>query len=311
MLRRENKMTDQQQIAVGDGEEEELEKPDEEFKEELGSDMVDIEDQAESKKKKTAEYNQQILIALGFKRYEDAGVIKYNIRVMGDKIGVTFNETNPLGKVWAYKIPEGDEDKEFLKNGDLKQHPLIQKYHAIQESKEPMPEISVAGKITEKRGKAIKVEIEENGEKKEIFYGQGAVKKDNTGYFLPSGFSKATKDHEAKMETPRDIRLPDYLTQLEQAPATDITKEKDVPKEKGEIQPTDKSTMAEVIKQEPTEYTELITKYTNMLAEVTEAVLADDRIPSREKGYAVKFIYYSVKYASEGNGKGGDQEEQA
>ena len=55
---------------------------------------------------------------------------------------------------------------------------------------------------------------------------------------------------------------------------------------------------------------ELIKKYVNLLSEVTQAVSAEDRIPDREKGYAVKFIYYSVKHALE-NGKGGDHEEQA
>ena len=284
-------MTNGQQEISGDKEGDDLEKAEKEFREELGSDMVDV---AEPKKEQTAEQNQQILKALGFKRYEDVGVVKWNIHVMDIKIGVTFNETNPLGKIWAYKIPEGDEDKEFLKNGDLKSHPLIQKYEAIKEGKEPKPETSVTGKILEKRGKAIKVEITENGETKEIFYGQGAVKKDTDGYFIPGGFSKATKEHEAKMTVPRDIRLPDYLTQLEQAPAADTTKEKDVSKGKGESQPTDNTTMDEVIKQEPTEYTESIAKYTNILAEVTEAIQAEDRIPSREKGYAVKFVYYSV-----------------
>ena len=265
----------------------------------------------------TAKENQRILAALGFKPYEDAGVIKYNIRVLDIKIGVTFNETNPLGKIWAYIVPEGDEEKKFLKNGDLKQHPLIQKYHAIQEGKEPMPEISVTGKITEKRGKAIKVEIEENGEKKEIFFGQGAVKKDKDGYFVPAGFSKATKDHDAKMAVPRDIRLRDYLTQLEQAPAADTAKEKkELPKKpdelkKTELQPTEKSkeieytdTRTQVIE------AELIQKYTNLLANVTEAIKAEDRIPEREKGYGIKFVYYSVKYAME-NVNGGDHEEQA
>ena len=53
---------------------------------------------------------------------------------------------------------------------------------------------------------------------------------------------------------------------------------------------------------------ELIAKYTDMLAQVTEAVNAEDRIPDREKGYAVKFIFYSVRGAME-NGKGGDREE--
>ena len=314
-------MAEQEQIPTDAEAEAEFKAAEEAFEEKAKQEAKQIEtgEQKTSDSKDlplTAKQNQQILGALGFKCYEDTGVIKYNLRVLDIKIGVTFNENNPLGKIWAYKIPEGDEDKEFLKNGELAEHPLVEKYIAIKEGKEPLPEISVTGKILEKRGKAIKVEITENGETKEIFYGQGAVKKDNDGYFLPAGFSKATKDHEAKMAVPRDIRLPDYLTQLEQAPAADITKEKEeLPKKpdelaKTDLQPTDKTTMDEVIKQEPTEYTELIAKYTNMLAEVTETVLADDRIPNREKGYAVKFIYYSVKYAAEGNGKGGDHEGQ-
>ena len=241
-----------------------------------------------------AEQNQQILKALGFKRYEDAGVVKYNIRVMNIKIGVTFNETNPLGKIWAYKVPEGDEDKEFLKNGDLKQHPLIQKYHAIQEGKEPMPEISVVGKITEKRGKAIKVEIEENGEKKEMFFGQGAVKKDKDGYFLPAGFSKAVKDkHDAKMAIPRDIRLPNYETELKQAPTENTTEEgkKKEEVEKGTI--ADKiphkelATLAE--SEKPT-----VDYYVNLIGEITEKVNAEERIADRERGYAISKVFDAI-----------------
>ncbi len=269
---------------------------------------VAVEKKPSQKKEETAKENQQILAALGFKRYEDTGVIKYSIRVMDKKIGVTFNETNPLGKVWAYTVPEGEEDKEFLKNGELAEHPLIEKYIAIKEGKEPMPEIRVTGKITEKRGKAIKIEIEENGETKQIFFGQGAVKKDNDGYFIPAGFSKATKDHEAKMAIPRNIRLQDYLIQLEQAPMADTTEEKkELPKKpdelaKAELQPTGKTTMDEIIKPEE-EYTDMgeqviieehIKKYVGILARVTEVILAEDRIPDREKGYGVKFVYYSV-----------------
>jgi len=214
---------------------------------------------------------------------------------MDVKIGVTFNETNPLGKVWAYKIPEGDEEKQFLKNGDLKQHPLIQKYHAIQEDKEPLPEISVTGKITEKRGKAIKVEIEENGEKKAIFYGQGAVKKDKEGqYFIPAGFSKATKDHEAKMETPRDIRLPAYGTQLEEAPIADTTKEKDAQEEKAE-----QGTMADKIHpKEPVPLTEgekpTVDYYVNLIGEITVKVNAEERIADRERGYAISKVFDAI-----------------
>ena len=218
-------MLENQREVTNEEAEREFVEAEETFKEELGVEEPTGEE--------TAKRNQQIITALGFKKYEDGGVIKYSIRVMDIKIGVTFNETNPLGKVWAYKIPEGDEDKEFLKNGDLKQHPLILKYYAIQEGKEPIPEVSVTGKITEKRGKAIKVKIEENGENKEIFFGQGAVKKDNDGYFIPAGFSKATKDHDAKMDMPRNIRLSDYETEMKQILETDKTKEEE-PKERAE-----------------------------------------------------------------------------
>ena len=54
---------------------------------------------------------------------------------------------------------------------------------------------------------------------------------------------------------------------------------------------------------------ELIMKYIEILARVTIAVDQESRISDREKGYAVKFVYYSVKAALE-NGKGGDHEEQ-
>lgn len=43
---------------------------------------------------------------------------------------------------------------------------------------------------------------------------------------------------------------------------------------------------------------ELITKYVEMLSQVTEAVAEEERIPDREKGYAVKFVYHSVKAES-------------
>lgn len=63
---------------------------------------------------------------------------------------------------------------------------------------------------------------------------------------------------------------------------------------------------AEPAKPATTAVADLIAKYTDILAQVTEAVNAEDRIPDREKGYAVKFIYYSVKGALE---NGGNREE--
>lgn len=52
---------------------------------------------------------------------------------------------------------------------------------------------------------------------------------------------------------------------------------------------------------------ELITKYRDILAEITIAVNTDDRIPDREKGYATKFLYDSV--TAEMERIGGSQEE--
>ena len=48
-----------------------------------------------------------------------------------------------------------------------------------------------------------------------------------------------------------------------------------------------------------------IAKYVEILAQVTEAVNAEDRIPDREKGYATKFIYDSVTAEMQ---TGGDHE---
>jgi len=271
-----------------DKEEQELEEAEKEFAEEMEGEIEDTEE--------IAEQNQQILAALGFKRYEDPGVIKYAIRVMDIKIGITFNEAHPLGKIWAYKIPEGDEEKEFLKNGDLNQHPLVQKYKSIQEGKEPLPEIIVTGKIIEKRGKAILIQIEENGESKQIFFGQGAVKKDTEGYFIPAGFSNATKEHDAKMAIPRDIRLSDYKTQLEQAPVADTTKKEE---EKESKEKAEQGTVADKIPhKEPVPLAEgeklTVDYYVNLIGEITEKVRADERISEREAGYAINMVFNAI-----------------
>ena len=310
-------MSEEQQSLSGEEKEErELEEAEKQFEEE--NKIIAAQQSGEPTKEETAEQNQRILAALGFKPYHDAGVTKYSIRVMNVKIGVTFNETNPLGKVWAYYIPEGDEEKKFFKNGKLAEHPLIQKYRAIQEGKEPMPEISVTGKVIEKRGKAIKVEIEENGEIKQIFFGQGAVMKDKDGHFIPAGFSKSGKDkegkeHDAKMDLPRDIRLPDYETQLSQVPTTDAMKEQEEGKEKMELpkkpdekaktdlQPTDKSTLAEIIAPKESEGATTaegekptVDYYVNLIGEITAKVGAEERIETRERGYAINMVFNAI-----------------
>lgn len=53
---------------------------------------------------------------------------------------------------------------------------------------------------------------------------------------------------------------------------------------------------------------DLIYKYLDILAQVTEAVKEEDRIPDREKGFATKFVYDDVVHELE---NGGGHEEQA
>ena len=53
---------------------------------------------------------------------------------------------------------------------------------------------------------------------------------------------------------------------------------------------------------------ELIAKYTDILAQVTEAVRSNDTFLDREKGYVTNWVANAVKGAME-NGKGGDREE--
>ena len=287
----------------------------------------------------TAEKNQQILIALGFtphwhdKDKEGNDETNFGIQILNMKIGVKFNDKNPAGKVWAYVLT-ADNKKDFIKNGDLKQLPFVQRYLDIQAGKKPIPEPTVTGRIIERIGKGIKIEIKEDGEKKEIFFGLGAVKRHDDGHhFIPHGFSKPSSDNqEGKMLVPRDILLPDMDSQQREAeqkvmqPAyREEAEAQQIREEQGRVPvattipiPAVEAPALHIFEQRisekrapaamPTQAAELITKYVELLALVTEAVNAEDRIPKQEKGYANKFVFYSVKAAME-NGKGGDREE--
>ncbi len=172
--------------------------------------------------------SMQILTALGFTpHYHDkdkAGndETNFGIRVMNTKIGVKFNAVNPTGLVWAYILAE-DGKKDFIKNGDLKQLPLVRRYLDIQAGEKPMPEPTVTGRIVEKRSKSVVVEIKEDGVKKEIIFGWGAVKKHDDGHhYIPYGFSKPSTDNpDGKMDVPRNILLPE----LDPPPATESREE--------------------------------------------------------------------------------------
>ena len=289
-----------------------------------------------------AEDNMQILTALGFTPYyhdkdpEGNDETNFGIRVMKMKIGVKFNDKNPAGKIWAYVLTD-DNKKDIIKNGSLKELPLVQRYLDIQAGKKPIPEATVTGRITERRGKGIEIEIEEDGEKKRIFFGLGAVKRHDDGrHFIPHGFSKPSSDNpDGKMCVPRDILLLDMDPQPTLGTPTEAEQKREKQIDEAEkLQQNSKGAAWKIEREEqgrapvattipvpateaapaqppatkPTQ-AELITKYVELLAAVTEAIEKEDRIPEREKGYGIKFVYYSVKHTLENGKNGGSQEE--
>ena len=309
-------MTEQQAIPTDEEAERELEEAEKQFEEE--NKTIAAQQSGEGITEETAKRYQGILIALGFTRYDNKEKgIACKLKAGQLLIGRTFTEKNPIGNMWVSCLVDCEYGKkgEFLKRDECKQIPQVNLFYRIRNGELPIPEPTVVGMVVGKSEKAIQIQFDEfgGGYYEMQWWGFGALKKNEEGTnYVPASYSKQTENYNAKMQVPRDIILEDYEIELEGAPLTtqtDLTKEKEG-EEKAEPQLTGKSTMDEVIKREPTEYTESIVKYTGILAEVTEAIFAEDRIPSREKGYAVKFVYYSVVGAAE-NGKGSDHEEQA
>ena len=345
-------MPEQEQIPTDEEAERELEEAEKAFEEE--NKTIAAQQSGEPTKEETAKKYQNILIALGFTRYDNKEKgIACKLKAGQLLIGRTFTEQCPIGNMWVQCLSDGEHGKkgEFLKRGECKQIPQVNLFYLIRDGLRSIPGSIVTGEVVGKSEKAVQIQFDEFGldQYETQWWGFGALKKNEEGInYVPASYSKETEKYTAKMQVPRDIILKDYEAELEGAPLTtqtDTTKEKtELPKKpdelaKTDLQPTEKGTLAEaIIPQEPihilgepTEYTEAIAKYTRILADVTEAIFAEDRIPSREKGYGVKFVYYSVvgenkKYelsdtAMEGIAKailnakvsttGGDHEEQA
>ena len=279
----------------------------EEEERELEDAEAEFSDEKQTEKQTEAEQNQQILIALGFtSHYHDKDAegndeTNFGIQILNMKIGVKFNDVNPAGKVWAYVLAD-DGKKEFIKNGNLKELPLVQRYMDIQSGKKPIPELTVTGHIIEKRGKGILVEIEEDGENKEIFFGQGAVKRHDDGrHFIPRGFSKPSKDNsDGKMCVPRDILLPEMdqkpRNENERVEARIAIEAQRMREEQGRAPAatTILTPAAEAVKSTPPTDSEKVSYYINLLAEITEKVGVEERIPEKERGYAISKVFDAI-----------------
>lgn len=272
----------------------------------MNEEEQDLEDAEAAFLDEEAENNQQILTALGFtphyhdKDSEGNDETNFGIRVMDMKIGVKFNDANPTGKVWAYTLTE-ENKKDFIKNGNLKQLPLVQRYLDIQAGKKPRPELIVIGRIIERRSKSALIEIEEEGEKKEIIFGWGAVKKHDDGHhFIPHGFSKPSQDNpEGKMCVPRDILLPEMDADTPNREEAEIQK---IRREQGIAPALDKQAASgkrapaapEAVKSTPPTDSEIVDHYINLLASITKKVGKEERIPEKERGYAISKVFDAI-----------------
>jgi len=83
----------------------------------------------------------EILSRLGFRVHKNGSGIQYSIRDGDHKIGITVNNKNPDGIIWAYCLDEhGNKSSDLLSEEEVNNLPIIQRYRAICEGKEELPE---------------------------------------------------------------------------------------------------------------------------------------------------------------------------
>ena len=198
----------------------------EEEKEQVAREYEHEEIETEESDEAKAKRYQEILTALGFKCYDNAerGVV-YKQKIGNLQVARQFDKKYPLGRFWVRITQDCEWGKagEFLPVDKLREVPIIKLFDRIRDGELPMPEPQVTGHVIEKTEKAVRIEFEEFGEVKSRWWGCAAVKRNEKGMrFIPAGFSRQTEKHEAKMVVPRDILLPDYERELEEAPLKEI-----------------------------------------------------------------------------------------
>ena len=195
------------------------------------------------------EHYQEVLIALGFTRYDngDQG-IAYKLSTPPLQVGRTFTTVMPIGNMWVRCLADCEHGKKntFLKREDIKEIPQVDLFYKIRDGKLPIPESNVSGIIVGKSEEAVQIQFTEFDRIETKWWGLGALKRTQEGVmYVPASYSKKTQKYDAKMRVPRDILLVDYDTELKKAPTTatgDTGRRAEEPTEKVE-----KGTLAEVI----------------------------------------------------------------
>lgn len=289
-------MGEQQQALK---EEQELEEAEKQFEE--GNKTIAAQQSGEPTKEETAKRYQNILIALGFTKYDNKEKgIACKLKAGQLLIGRTFTEKNPTGNMWVSCLVDCEHGKkgEFLKRDQCKQIPQVNLFYRIRDGELPIPEPTVIGTVVGKSEKAIQIQFDEFGVGyyEMQWWGFRAVYSSVEGVeYIPASYSKETENYNAKMQVPRDIILENYETELEKAPLTTQT---DITKEKEGEEKAEKGTLADAIHKEPVPLTEdekpTVDYYVNLIGEITEKVRAEERISEREQGYAISKVFDAI-----------------
>lgn len=291
-------MTEQQPISTDEAEERELEEAEKQFEEENKT-IAAQQSGGETKEEKAKRY-QDILIALDFTCYDNKEKgIACKLKAGQLLIGRTFTEQHPIGNMWVQCLSDGEHGKkgEFLKRDECKQISQVALFYRIRDGELSIPEPTVIGKVVGKSEKAVQIQFEEFGQRRIETWGFGALKRNEEGVtYIPASYSKETEKYNPKMQVPRNIIINDYEAELEKIPLTqtDMTKEKDAQEEKVE-----KGTIADKIPhKEPATLAEgekpTVDYYVSLIGEITEKVGAEERIPSKEQGYAINMVFNAI-----------------
>ena len=315
-------MAEQQQpVSPEEAEERELEDAEKEFEEE--NKTIAAQQSGEPTKEETAKRYQDILIALGFTRYDNREKgIAYKLKAGSIQIGRTFTEKQQIGYTWVRYLTDCEHGKkgDFLKRDECKKIPLVSLFYKIRDGKLSIPEPTITGNIVGKSEKAVQIQFEEFGQTETEWWGFKAVYTEDGKKYIPASYSKETEKYTAKMQVPRDILLNDYESELETAEMTTSignsehrgeTKEKvDRGTVAGKIPHKESVTLTEGEK--PT-----VDYYISLIGEITAKVQAEERIPKVEWGYAISKVFDAITkdkraaLIAELQNKGGSHEGQA
>ena len=201
--------------------EREMEEAEMAYQEELGSEVLDVNEPTEEE---TAKRYQDILTALGFTRYDNQEKgISCKLKAGLLQIGRTFTDKYPTGNMWVKVLEDcafGKKD-EFMKREACMQIPQVKLFYDIRNGEIPIPEATVKGKVVSKSDKAVQIQFTEFGQIQTYWWGFGALKKDKEGvHYIPGSYSKETKHYSAKMQVPRDLILLNYEEELKSAETT-------------------------------------------------------------------------------------------